>query len=224
LQVANLRGVNRRIVDFGHAACVERIPHTARGRIRCADGGLGTPRPAWLESRPARSNAFSLRLQGFSYVSPAQLIRAVTIPITRTDCCFHEQIVRPLLRETPLQHPPLEGIRQSCSDSCMAVRGALPCSGRVPILIWTFKPIIEESETEPLPEMSHFLFRVPASISALPQALTHLALIQTALTLNDAFEDKTGIRNKAARSSITFFVQTTSTKLAPLMEKQSNDT
>jgi hypothetical protein len=55
LQVADLRRVNRRVIDLGYAAVVERVPDSTGGRIGSSDCDLGTPRPPRFNSRSAGS-------------------------------------------------------------------------------------------------------------------------------------------------------------------------
>src|SRR6266849_1809929 len=61
----NKQAILMGVADDGFVECV---PDMARGRIRSADGDLSAPRPARSDSRPARSNGFSLRLQSHLYL------------------------------------------------------------------------------------------------------------------------------------------------------------
>jgi len=51
LQVTYLRSVNRWVVDLGYTAGIERVPHSAGGRIGRTDGNFGTVRPPRVNSR-----------------------------------------------------------------------------------------------------------------------------------------------------------------------------
>jgi hypothetical protein len=54
LQVTYLWSVDCGIVDLGYTTGIEGVPHSAGGRVRCADRELGAVCPSRLNARTAR--------------------------------------------------------------------------------------------------------------------------------------------------------------------------
>ena len=60
LQVTYLRSVNGRVVNLGHTAGIECVPHSAGGRIGRTDSNFGAVRPPWLNAWATRCAALEI--------------------------------------------------------------------------------------------------------------------------------------------------------------------